>query len=220
MLAGPVGGYHAHLRHVHEIIGLRDGVRSAAALQMLVLDKGTYFMVDTNVSLDPDAEIIAEVAVLAAEEVRRFGITPKVALVSHSNFGASAAPSAAKMRDALDLIRRRAPGLEVEGEMQGDVALSEEVRTDVFPNSTLAGAANLLVMPTLDAGNIAFQLVKQLANALSVGPILLGTAQPAHILNSTVSVRGTVNMSAVAVVDAQTHAETTSQPAFAVATEG
>ncbi len=220
LLAGPVGGYRAHLRHILDIIGLRDGVRSAAALQMLVLDKGTYFVADTNVCLDPDAEEIAELTVMAAEEVRRFGIVPKVALLSHSNFGVSDAPTAVKMREALKLIRRRAPDLEVEGEMQGDVALSESVRADVFPNSNLRGPANLLIVPTLDAGSIAFQLVKQLANGLSVGPMLLGTAQPAHILNSTVTVRGAVNMSALTVVDAQTYAETTRQPVLAAVTEG
>ena len=138
----------------------------------------------------------------------------------HSNFGASAAVSAVKMRDALVLIRERAPDLEVEGEMQGDVALSEGIRANVFPNSNLSGEANLLVMPSLDAGNIAFKLVKQLANGLSIGPILLGTARPAHILNSTVTVRGTLNMSALAVVDAQTFAESTRQPSLAVVTEG
>ncbi|MFQ5958624.1 MAG: NADP-dependent malic enzyme [Alphaproteobacteria bacterium] len=208
MLAGPVGAYRDHLQHVLDIIGLRDGVHSAAALQMLVLAKGIYFMADTNVSYDPDAEEIAEMTVLAADEVRRFGIVPKVALLSHSNFGSSNEASAEVMREALALIREAAPDLAVEGEMHADVALDEKLRADIFPHARHDGPANLLVMPTLDAANIAFNLVKQLANGISVGPMLIGTARPAHILNATVTVRGTVNMSALAVVDAQTHADT------------
>ncbi|MCH7929613.1 MAG: NADP-dependent malic enzyme [Proteobacteria bacterium] len=205
MLAGPVGTYRDNLKHVLDIVGLREGIRSAAALQMLVLAKGVYFMADTNVTYDPSAEEIAEMTVLAAEEVRRFGIEPKVALLSHSNFGSTDEPSALKMREALELIQGMAPDLEVEGEMHGDVALNEALRDDLFPSSRLKGAANLLIMPELDSANIAFNLVKQLASGLSVGPMLVGMAKPAHILNSTVTVRGTVNMSALAVIDAQTY---------------
>ena len=206
MLAGPVGSYRRHLGHVLDVIGLREGVRDASALQMLVLAKGTYFMADTNVSYDPSAEEIAEMALLTAAEVRRFGIEPKIALLSHSNFGSSDSPSASKMRAALGLLRTMAPDLEVEGEMHGDLALSESARQDIFPNSRLSGEANLLIMPTLDAANISFNLVKHLASGISVGPMLVGMAYPAHILNATVTVRGTVNMSALAVLDAQTHA--------------
>ncbi|MEE2979925.1 MAG: NADP-dependent malic enzyme [Pseudomonadota bacterium] len=206
MLAGPVGTYRDNLRHVLDIVGLRDGVHSAAALQMLVLAKGTYFMTDTNVTYDPSAHEVAEMTLLAAEEARRFGVEPKAALLCHSNFGSTHEPSALKMREALVLINELAPDLEVEGEMHGDTALSEVLREATFPNSRLKGQANLLVMPNLDAANIAFNLVKQLANGLSVGPMLLGMAQPAHVLNATVTVRGTVNMSALAVVDAQMHA--------------
>ena len=206
MLAGPVGTYRDNLRHVLDIVGLRDGVHSAAALQMLVLAKGTYFMTDTNVTYDPSAHEVAEMTLLAAEEARRFGVEPKAALLCHSNFGSTHEPSALKMREALALINELAPDLEVEGEMHGDTALSEVLREATFPNSRLKGQANLLVMPNLDAANIAFNLVKQLANGLSVGPMLLGMAQPAHVLNATVTVRGTVNMSALAVVDAQMHA--------------
>ena len=144
---------------------------------------------------------------LAADQVSRFGIVPKVALLSHSNFGSSDSATSIKMRAALGIIRRHAPDLEVEGEMHGDVALSETLREGIFPDSRLKGPANLLIMPTLDAANIAFNLVRQLASGVSVGPILVGMAHPAHILNATVSVRGIVNMSAVAVVDAQRHAE-------------
>ncbi|MFP6743852.1 MAG: phosphate acyltransferase, partial [Alphaproteobacteria bacterium] len=206
MLAGPVGTYRDNLCHVLDIVGLRDGVHSAAALQMLVLAKGTYFMTDTNVTYDPSAHEVAEMTLLAAEEARRFGVEPKAALLCHSNFGSTHEPSALKMREALALINELAPDLEVEGEMHGDTALSEVLREATFPNSRLKGQANLLVMPNLDAANIAFNLVKQLANGLSVGPMLLGMAQPAHVLNATVTVRGTVNMSALAVVDAQMHA--------------
>ena len=205
MLAGPVGTYRDNLRHVLDIVGLRDGVKSAAALQMLVLAKGTYFMTDTNVTYDPDAREVAEMKLLAADEVRRFGIVPKVALLSHSNFGSTNEASASKMRDALALIEELAPDLEVDGEMHGDVALSEAARETAFPNARLKGQANLLVMPNVDSANIAFNLVKQLASGLSVGPMLLGVARPAHVLNSSVTVRGTVNMSALTVVDAQMH---------------
>ena len=205
MLAGPVGTYRDNLKNVLDIVGLRDGVISAAALQMLVLAKGTYFMTDTNVTYDPDAREVAEMTLLAAEEVRRFGFDPKVALLSHSNFGSTNEPSAVKMRDALAIIQNDAPDLDVEGEMHGDAALSDVVREEAFPDAQFKGQANLLVMPNLDAANIAFNLVKQLASGLSVGPILLGMAKPAHVLNSSVTVRGAVNMSAITVVDAQQH---------------
>ena len=220
MLAGPVGSHRQHLRHVLDVIGLREGVRAPAALQMLVLAEGIYFMADTNVTLDPDAEQIAEMTVLAASQMRRFGMVPKVALLSHSNFGSSDAASAVKMREALKAVRRLAPELEVEGEMQGELALSESLRADIFPNSVLKGQANLLIMPTLEAASIAFSLVRHLASGTEVGPMLLGMAQPAHILNSTVTVRGVQNMSALAVVDAQRPGEGERQLALAVASKG
>ena len=220
MLAGPVGSHRQHLRHVLDVIGLREGVRAPAALQMLVLAEGIYFMADTNVTLDPDAEQIAEMTVLAASQMRRFGMVPKVALLSHSNFGSSDAASAVKMREALKAVRRLAPELEVEGEMHGELALSESLRADIFPNSMLKGQANLLIMPTLEAASIAFSLVRQLASGTEVGPMLLGMAQPAHILNATVTVRGVQNMSALAVVDAQRHGEGARQLALAVASKG
>jgi malate dehydrogenase (oxaloacetate-decarboxylating)(NADP+) len=158
------------------------------------------------VTYEPTAEQIAETTILAAREVRRFGIEPKIALLSHSNFGSRDVASAAKMRDALVMLRKLAPELEVDGEMHGDAAVSESIRNRIFPSSRLKGTANLLVMPTLDAANIAFNLLKQLGDGVSVGPMLLGLAQPAHILTSSVTVRGIVNMSALAVVDAQVHA--------------
>jgi malate dehydrogenase (oxaloacetate-decarboxylating)(NADP+) len=181
-------------------------VHEVAALNLLILSKGTYFIVDTHVTPDPSAEAIAEMTILAAREVRRFGIEPKAALLSHSNFGSADTATAVKMREALALIQRRAPELEVDGEMHGDAAVSEDIRNQIFPNSRLKGSANLLVMPTIDAANIAFNLLKTLGDGLSVGPMLLGVARPAHILTPSVTVRGIVNMTALCVVDAQEQA--------------
>jgi malate dehydrogenase (oxaloacetate-decarboxylating)(NADP+) len=208
MLAGPLGTFQGHLQHVLNIIGLKEGVSAAAAMQLLVLDKGTYFIVDSYVNHDPDAELLAEITLLACEQVKLLGITPKVALVSHSNFGSYDSPSALKLRSALALLAKRAPDLEVDGEMQTDAALVEEVRKRLYPKSRLSGEANLLVMPNLDAANITFNALKVLANGVSVGPMLLGTAKPVHILNRAVTTRGTLNMSALAVVDAQSVAKT------------
>jgi malate dehydrogenase (oxaloacetate-decarboxylating)(NADP+) len=206
MLCGTNGRYSSHVRNVLDVVGLAPGVHSAAALTMLILSKGIYFIIDTHVTVDPSAQDIAEAAVLAAREIRRFGIEPKLALLSHTNFGSRDNPSAQKMRDALALIAKTAPELEIEGEMQGDAAVSETIRNRIFPNSRLKGRANLLVMPNIDAANISFNLLKQLADGVSVGPMLIGTARPAHILTASVTVRGLVNMSALAVVDAQVHA--------------
>jgi malate dehydrogenase (oxaloacetate-decarboxylating)(NADP+) len=178
-------------------------VKNYAAMNMLLLPRRTVFICDTYVNVDPAAEQIAEAAVLAAEEIRRFGLTPRVALLSHSSFGAADTPTAVKMRAALALIGQRAPDLEVEGEMQGDAALSEDIRMTVFPNSRLKGQANLLVMPTLDAANIAFNLLKTAAgDGITVGPILLGAARAVHILTPSATVRRIVNMTALAVADA------------------
>jgi malate dehydrogenase (oxaloacetate-decarboxylating)(NADP+) len=206
MLCGTNGGYSNHFGEVVNILELAPGVHAAAALTMLILNKGIYFITDTHVAYDPSAEDVAETAVLAAKEVRRFGIEPKIALLSHTNFGSRKTETSRKMHDARRLIKKLAPDLEVEGEMQGDAAVSQAIRERIFPNSQLTGEANLLVMPTLDAANIAFNLLKQLGEGVSVGPMLLGVAKPAHILTSSVTVRGIVNMSALAVVDAQVHA--------------
>ncbi len=206
MICGVEGGYHIHLAKIRDIIGKAEGVRDLSALSLLILSKGTYFLADTYVTEEPNAEELAEMTVLAAAEVRRFGIEPRIALVSHSNFGSSAADSAEKVREALRILHSRYPELEVEGEMHADAALSEEIRTRVFPNSRLKDAANLLILPTLDAANIAFNLVKALGDGLPVGPILIGTAKPAHILTPSVTARGVVNMSAVAMVNAQDRA--------------
>ncbi|ACI97845.1 NADP-dependent malic enzyme [Rhodospirillum centenum] len=206
LICGTFGLYDWHLKHVLDVIGLKPGVRVPAALSVLILSRGTFFLADTYITPDPDPDEIAEMTALAAEEVRRFGLAPKVALLSHSNFGSHNDASAVKMREALREIEQRCPGLEVEGEMHADAALSEEIRLRIFPNSRLKGQANLLIMPSRDAANIAFNLVKVLGEGLAVGPVLLGASRPVHILTPSVTVRGIVNMSALAVVDAQMHA--------------
>ena len=203
ILCGAVGLHKTHLDVVADVVGRREGVRSFAAMNMLLLPRRTVFICDTYVNADPDAAQIAEMTVLAAEEVRRFGLAPKVALLSHSSFGSADTPSARKMRTALELLQRLAPDLDVEGEMHGDAALDPALRMRLFPNSRLEGEANLLVMPTLDAANIAFNLLKAAAgDGITVGPILLGTARTAHILTPSASVRRIVNMTALSVVDA------------------
>ncbi|MBY0429652.1 MAG: NADP-dependent malic enzyme, partial [Rhodospirillales bacterium] len=207
LVCGATGRYAAHFQHIMDVIGLAPGVRTAAAMNLLILNQGSFFLTDTYVNQDPSAEEVAEIALLAAEEVNRFGIEPKVALCSHSNFGSYDTPSSRKMRDAVQIIWERAPQIEVEGEMHSDAALSEAIRNRIFPGSKLKGQANLLVMPTLDAANIAFNMLKILGDGLNVGPILLGAAKPAHIVTPSVTVRGLVNISALAVVDAQYRAE-------------
>jgi malate dehydrogenase (oxaloacetate-decarboxylating)(NADP+) len=203
MLCGAVGQYHRHLQHITDIIGLKSGASAPAALSALVLPKGTFFLCDTYVIPDPTAAQLAEITLRAATVVRMFGVEPKVALLSHSNFGSSDAPSAVKVREALALLQELAPQLEVEGEMHGDAAVSEEIRQRIFPNSRLKGAANLLIMPNLDAANIAFNLLTALGDGLAIGPMLLGTKQPAHIVTPSTTVRGLLNMTAIAVYDAQ-----------------
>jgi malate dehydrogenase (oxaloacetate-decarboxylating)(NADP+) len=206
LLCGTIGQYRRHLQHVIDILGLRAGVSAPAALSVLILPKGTYFLCDTQVVDDPNVGQLAEMTLRAASAVRHFGLEPKVALISHSNFGSSDHPSAHKMREALVLIRERAPELEVEGEMHADAAIDETIRQRIFPNSRLKGSANLLILPTLDAANIAFNALKVLGDGLPVGPVLLGSAKPAHIVTPSVTVRGLVNMTAVAVYDAQVSA--------------
>ena len=201
MICGAVGRYHTHLRHVTQVIGRRGGVRGFATLSGLILPSGPLFMADTYVSHDPSADQLAEITLLAAEEVRRFGIAPKVALLSHSSFGTEDTASARKMRDVLAALADWAPALEVDGEMHADAALSPFIREEIFPNSKLAGPANLLIMPGLDAANIAFNLLKVATGSVALGPILLGAAQPVHIVTPSVTVRGLLNMSAIAVND-------------------
>ena len=176
---------------------------------MLIWQRGVTFFTDTYVTVDPSAEEIAEMTVLAAEEIRRFGIEPKAALLSHSNFGSRDSPSALKMREAAAILKRVAPELISDGEMHGDSALSEILRNRVYPHSNLKGEANLLVFPNLDSANIAMTIAKTMLDALHVGPILLGTDKPAHILTPSVTSRGIVNMTALAVVEASHKAQAT-----------
>jgi len=200
MLCGTHYRPQEHFHYINEVTGLRSGATVFAAMNILRLPNRTLFVCDTHVNFDPTAEQIAEITMLAAEEVRRFGITPKVALLSHSNFGSFDNASARKMAVAREILETRVPGLEVEGEMHGDAALSEELRMRLFPNSRLKGEANVLIMPNLDAANIAFNLLKMVAGeGVTIGPVLLGAAKSVHVLTSSATVRRIVNMSALAV---------------------
>ena len=202
LICGTFGSHELHLHYINQVIGARTGVRNYYALNVLILPKRTLFICDTGVQYDPTAEQIAEMAWLAAEKVRQFGLEPKAALLSHSSFGSSDSPSAAKMRQALHLIEQYAPDLEVEGEMHGDAALSGAVRQSIFPNSRLHGEANLLLMPNLDAANIAFNLLKTASgDGVTIGPMLLGAAKPIHILSPSATVRRLVNMTAITAMD-------------------
>jgi len=203
LICGTYGQYKGHLDHLRQIIGRADGVNEVFGLSLVILPHGTYFIADTHVSLDPSAEAIAEMVRLAAVEVQRFGIEPKVALLSHSNFGTTNAESAIKMRKAVAILHESDPDLEVEGEMHADSAVSADIRDRVFPESRLNGNANLLVAPTLDSANIAFNLLKTVGEGLSVGPMLVGMAAPVHVVTQSVTTRGLMNMTAYAVVDAQ-----------------
>ncbi|SFU31246.1 malate dehydrogenase (oxaloacetate-decarboxylating)(NADP+) [Methylobacterium sp. 174MFSha1.1] len=203
LICGLEGRFESKLRVIRDIIGLAPGARDFAALSLIVTSKGAYFIADTHVRPDPSAEEIADVAIACGDTARRFGLSPKIALVSHADFGSFDTASSRKMRQALNLLRERAPDLEVDGEMAADTALSQAIRDKVLPGSRLKGEANVLIMPNLDAANIAFQFSKMLADALPVGPLLLGPAKPAHILTPSVTARGIVNITAAAVVEAQ-----------------
>lgn len=203
MLCGAIGPYRAHLKDVVDILGLQPGVETAAAMSALIMSKGTFFICDTQINPSPSIAQISEMTMLAVGQIQRFGIKPKVAMLSHSNFGSHETESAFKMRAALADLRQRAPDLEIDGEMQADVALSEKTRREIMPNSTLEGEANLFIMPGIDSANIAFNMLKVLGEAISIGPLLLGVGRPAHILTPSVTTRGLVNMTAVATVSAQ-----------------
>jgi malate dehydrogenase (oxaloacetate-decarboxylating)(NADP+) len=205
-IVGGSGDWTRHLSYMMPIIPKRAEVTRAYALSALILNAGALFFCDTHVTQEPTAEEIAEMTLLAAEEVRGFGLVPKAALVSHSSFGASSSSTSRRMRRALDLIRARAPDLEVDGEMHADAALSEAIRDRAVPDSRLTGTANLLVMPSLDAANIAFNLLKAAGDGLPVGPILLGMSQPIHVLVPSVTARGIVNLSAIAAAEVLTSA--------------
>jgi malate dehydrogenase (oxaloacetate-decarboxylating)(NADP+) len=212
LLCGTWGTTHNHLHYIEQVIGRRRGgsprtaqdVDVYACMNALMLPGRQVFLVDTHVNTDPTAEELAEITVMAAEEMMRFGITPKAALLSHSNFGTSDAPSALKMRRTLALLREQAPWLEVDGEMHGDVALDAEARRKLMPGSTLSGEANLLVLPNIDAANIAYNLLKTTAGGgIAIGPVLLGADKPVHILTPSATVRRIVNMTALTVADAE-----------------
>lgn len=203
MICGTYGNTHLHLNYINQVLGKREGVNVFAAMNALVLPDRQLVLVDTHVNENPSAEQIAEITILAAEEMRRFGIYPRVALLSHSNFGSSNSESAVKMREALALIQERAPELEVDGEMHGDTALDMAFRNKTIPDCRLTGDANLLVMPNIEAANISYNLLKTTAgNNVAIGPILLGCAKPVHVLTPSATVRRIVNMTALAVVDA------------------
>ncbi|WP_306173624.1 NADP-dependent malic enzyme [Limnobacter humi] len=202
MICGTFGTHALHLHYVDQVIGLRTGCNTYGAMNGLMLPNRQVFLVDTHVNYDPTADQIAEITLMAAEEMLRLGIEPKAALLSHSNFGSSNQPSAVKMREALQKLRDLAPWLQVDGEMHGDCALDESVRNTIFSGSNLTGEANLLVCPNIDAANIAYNLLKTAAgNGIAVGPVLLGAAKPVHILTASATVRRIVNMTALAVLD-------------------
>jgi malate dehydrogenase (oxaloacetate-decarboxylating)(NADP+) len=203
MICGTFGTHGIHLHYIDQVLGLRPGAKVYAAMNVLMLPGRQIALVDTHVNVDPSAEEIAEITMAAAEELRRMGISPRAALLSHSNFGTSDAPSAAKMRRALALVRAAAPALEIDGEMHADCAVDAELRKAILPLSTLTGDANLLVCPGIDSANISYNLLKTISgNNVAVGPILLGASRPVHILTPSATVRRIVNMAALAVVDA------------------
>jgi malate dehydrogenase (oxaloacetate-decarboxylating)(NADP+) len=202
MVCGVNGRFDGHLDHVRDVIGLRAGSSGFSTMNALMLEKHTLFIADTYVNEDPCAQELAEIALRAAEEVRRFGITPKVAFLSHSNYGSSRRSSALKMRQARDLFVKMAPDVESDGELHGDAALSEAIRGAYLSESTLTGTANVLICPNIDSANILFNVLKVTGAAnTTVGPILLGAARPAHILTGSCTVRRIVNMTALAVAD-------------------
>jgi len=203
LIVGTWGTTQMHLEYIDQVIGKRPGVHTYACMNGLMLPGRQVFLVDTHVNYDPTAEQLAEITTMAAEEMMRFGLKPKAALLSHSNFGSSNQPSALKMRRTLALLREQTPWLEVDGEMHGDIALDVQGRHSVMPQSTLAGEANLLVLPNIDAANISYNLLKTAAGGnIAIGPVLLGAAKPVHILTASTTVRRIVNLTALTVADA------------------
>jgi malate dehydrogenase (oxaloacetate-decarboxylating)(NADP+) len=203
LICGTWGNTNDHLAYIDPVIGKRDGACTYACMNGLMLPGRQVFIVDTHVNYDPTAHELTEITLAAAEEMLRFGLTPKVALLSHSNFGSSNHASAVKMRDTLALLNERAPWLEVDGEMHGDVALDPTARAKLMPDSLLKGEANLLVMPNIDAANIAYNLLKTASGGgIAIGPVLLGARKPVHILTASTTVRRIVNMTALTVADA------------------
>ena len=202
LICGLEGRFASRLKHIKDIVGTAPGAKDFAALSLVIASSGTYFLADTHVRYDPSAQEIADMAIACAHHARRFGVTPKIALICHSDFGSADTPSALKMRAALALLRERAPELEADGEMQADTALSLLARQRVITDCRLDGEANVLIFPNLDAGSTALQLTRVIANALPVGPILMGPAKPAHVLTPSVTARGIVNMTAIAAAEA------------------
>ncbi|MCB1994485.1 MAG: NADP-dependent malic enzyme, partial [Rhodoferax sp.] len=217
LLCGLVGRFDAHLEHIRAVIGQCPDAHVMATMNAVMLPQHSLFIADTFVNEAPGAEELAEIALMAAREVRRFGLPPKVAFLSHSNFGSSSRESARRMRAARDLFVQRAPDVECDGEMHGDAALSETIRRNYLPDSTLTGGANLLVLPNIDAANILFNVLKITSgHGVTVGPVLLGAAKPAHVLTPSATVRRIVNMTALAVADAADAAEVAGSAAGAV----
>jgi malate dehydrogenase (oxaloacetate-decarboxylating)(NADP+) len=212
MICGIVGRHKNKLRHVLDVIPLDPGVSSPAAMTAVANDKGVFFLLDTHVQEDPTAEQLAEATLQATMRLKLFGITPKVALLSHSNFGTRDNASSQKMRRVLEILEQRAPWLEAEGEMHADAAFHEEIRLKIFPNSRLKGRANLFVFPNLDAANITYNMIRVMTDGVAIGPILMGVSKPAHVLTPTATVRRVVNMSAIAAVEAQIRAQTEKKP--------
>jgi len=203
LICGTISTTARHLHYIDQVLGRRAGVHVYGAMSGLILPGRQVFIVDTHVNLNPSAEELAEIVELAADQLYAFGLVPKVALLSHSNFGSSEAPSARKMRATLHLLRERQPALQVDGEMHGDCALDVGLRNSILADSTLQGSANLLVCPDIDSANIAYNLLKSAAGQnVAIGPILLGCAAPAHIMTAAATVRRIVNMTAITVVEA------------------
>ncbi|MHB8447570.1 MAG: NADP-dependent malic enzyme [Rudaea sp.] len=207
MICGMVGRYQRQLSHILDVLPLDAGVSAPAAMTAVQNDRGTWFFVDTHVQYDPAPEQIAEATLQAVLRLKLFGIVPRVALLSHSNFGSHNSPSAGKMRRVFELVRAKAPALEIDGEMQADTALNEEIRARIFPNSLLRGRANVFVFPNLDAANIAYNMVRQFTEGVAIGPVLMGVSRPAHVLTPVSTVRRVVNITAIACVEAQIRAQ-------------
>jgi malate dehydrogenase (oxaloacetate-decarboxylating)(NADP+) len=207
MICGVIGRYRNRLRYIMDVIPLDPGVSACSAMSAVANDKGTFFFLDTHVQLNPTAEQLAEATLEATYRLKLFGITPKVALLSHSNFGSHDDEGACKMRRVRQLLLERQPELEVEGELQADAAFIEEIRHRAFPNSRLTGAANLFVMPNLDAANIVYNMVRVMTDGVAIGPILMGVSKPAHVLTTAATARRIVNMTALAACEAQIRAQ-------------
>ena len=203
MICGIVGRYHSKLKHVLDVIALDAGVGSPSAMTAVVNDRGTFFFLDTHVQVEPTAEQIAEATLQASFRLKLFGIQPKIAVLSHSNFGSHDTPGAQKMRKVRELLKQRMPKLEVDGEMQGDTAWDEVLRKRMMPNTTLNGRANLFVLPNIDAANITYNMVRVMTDGVAIGPILMGISKPVHILTTSATPRRVINMTAIAAVDAQ-----------------